>query len=111
MEKIGIEENISVEKTELEPIINQSLLQLQKTPGFEKYSNRTAMNRVADAVAFDAYQRLFNQHILERLKDIASGKLENDHEPIPPADLEDVPDSVEQDEISSEDSSPAKSDE
>ncbi len=110
MEKIGIEENISVEKTELEPIITQSLHQLQKTPGFEKYSNRTAMNRVADAVAFDAYQRLFSQHIMERLKDIASGKLDNEDEPILPVDMDTVPDLIEQDKITDPDLSPAESD-
>ncbi len=111
LEKIGVEENIKVEKTELEPIITQSLQQFQKTPGFEKYSNRTAMNRVADAVAFDAYHRLFSQHIMERLKDIASGKLDNEDEPIPPDDMDSVPDSAEQEKVSDPIPSPSESDE
>jgi len=110
LEKIGIEENIKVEKTELEPIVTQSLQQFQKTPGFEKYSSRTAMNRVADAVAFDAYHRLFSQHIMERLKDIASGKLDNEDEPIPPDDIDSVPDLAEQEKVSDPIPSPSERD-
>ena len=110
LEKIGEEENITVEKTELEPIITQSLQQLQKSAEFEKYSSRTALNKVADAVAFDTYHRLFSQHILERLKYIASGNLDNDSEPVSPADMDTVPDSEKQDDPINPDSSPAESD-
>lgn len=76
LEEIARVEKLELPKGELENAVTQTMMQLQSMPGFEQYKSAEKLRSLTNAVAMDEANRLFNQHLLERLKAIATGTLE-----------------------------------
>jgi trigger factor len=76
LEAIAREENIKLEEKEINDAFNDTLADMQYSTDFRKLQRKTSPQRLANAIAVQAASRLMNQHVLERLKDIATGKAE-----------------------------------
>jgi trigger factor len=74
LEAIAREENIKLEEEEINQAFNDALADMQYSTDFRKLQRKTSPQRLANAIAVQAASRLMNQHVLERLKDIATGK-------------------------------------
>ena len=76
LEAISREENIKLEEDEINKAFNETLTDMQYSTDFRKLQRKTSPQRLANAIAVQAASRLMNQHVMERLKDIATGKVE-----------------------------------
>lgn len=76
IEEIGKGENIELNKQELENEFAQTMSELQNLQARSKKRGGD-LRKLANAVALQTANRLYNRNIMDRLKTIASGKLEN----------------------------------
>jgi len=74
-EEIAHLENIQLEKDELNDAFNQTIQELQITSDFKKLQKKVAPKQLTNAIALQAANRLMNDHVLARLKEIATGQL------------------------------------
>jgi len=73
LEEISKQEKISVQPEELESAFAATMQGLRESPGFDKYQKGASRRDFNQAVVLDTANRLFNQHLMERLKNIAMG--------------------------------------
>jgi trigger factor len=73
-EELAHLEKIQLEKVELSQAFNQTVQELQLTSDFQKLQKKMAPKQLTNAIALEAANRLMNDHVLSRLKDIATGK-------------------------------------
>ncbi len=74
-ETFAAEEKIELDKEELSKEFQSTIQDLQYTADFQKLQKKMAPNQLSNAIAMQAANRLMNNRILDRLKDIATGKL------------------------------------
>ncbi|MCJ7626398.1 MAG: hypothetical protein MUO76_23145 [Anaerolineaceae bacterium] len=98
LEKIAQTEKIELDEVQLQTGVSTVMEQLYMTPGFQKPKSTQDMRTLTNMVSFDTANRLINEQVLKRLKDIACGKLD-EVEAEPEVEADDV---VEQEISSSE---------
>jgi len=81
LEKIASEEKLELDPEEVKNAVARTMFELQTMPDFAKYSKGKAFQDLANAVTMDTANRMYNQQILSRLKEIASGKIDQASEP------------------------------
>lgn len=73
-EQLAHEEKIQLEKEDLNQAFTQTIQELQMTSDFQKLQKKMAPKQLSNAIALEAANRLMNDKVLNRLKDIATGK-------------------------------------
>lgn len=76
MDEIARKEKIEVGKEELSGEFNHMVSEFQSQQDFKKLQRKMTNEKIANAIAMQAASKLLNQHVLDRLKDIATGKTE-----------------------------------
>ncbi|MBA4374648.1 MAG: trigger factor [Anaerolinea sp.] len=76
LDEIAKVEKIQVKNEELQTEFTSMISEMQRTADFKKLEKQLKNERVANAFAMQAATRLLNRQVLERLKDIATGKAE-----------------------------------
>jgi len=75
-EEIAHKENIKLDEKELNNAFSQTIQELQVTSDFQKMQRKLSPQRLSNAIAMQAANRLMSTHVLDRLKDIATGEYE-----------------------------------
>lgn len=78
LDALAREEKIEVRNDELKDAYQKLLLDMQQAGDFKKLERQMKPEGLANAIAMEAANRLLNQHILDRLKDIATGNLKEE---------------------------------
>ena len=86
MDEIARSEKLQIDPQKLQEEISETVDGMEASGNLQKVRKNLSQERLADAVAFDAASRLMNRQTLERLKDIATGKLETMTAPEPPTE-------------------------
>lgn len=74
MDEIARIEKIEVGKEELSGEFNNMVAEMSAQQDFKKLQRKMTNEKIANALAMQAASKLLNQHVLDRLKDIATGK-------------------------------------
>jgi trigger factor len=74
LDEVARKESIQPDNTEVEATFSQTMAELENTGDIEKLRKQLPMNRLANAVAMEAINRVMNQKVLARLKDIATSE-------------------------------------
>jgi trigger factor len=74
LEQIAQAEKIELDRKELEAAVTQTLLQLQNQPNQRKPRSKAEMRNMTNVVTIQTANRLLNRQIMDRLKEIGSGK-------------------------------------
>lgn len=74
-------EKIQLEKDELSKAFDQTVQEMQMTTDFQKLQKKMAPRQLSNAIALEAANRLMNDRILSRLKDIATGEAAKEPKP------------------------------
>jgi trigger factor len=74
LDELAKVEKIEVKNDELQTEFTTMISEMQQTSDFKKLEKQLKNERVANAIAMQAATRLLNRHVLNRLKDIATGK-------------------------------------
>lgn len=74
-------EKIQLEKDELSKAFDQTVQELQMTTGFQHMQKKMAPRDLSNAIALETANRLMNDRILSRLKDIATGEAAKEVKP------------------------------
>ncbi|MEA4908607.1 MAG: trigger factor [Chloroflexi bacterium] len=92
MNEISRQEKIELQPDELEAEVSQAMDGFQDLPEFKKIKTTQEIRNLANMVTFETANRLMNQRIMDRLKDIATGKATQatGEEETAPAPVEDV---------------------
>lgn len=80
LDEIARNEDIDIQKEELQAGVTETMTQLFNTPGFKKPRSDQDMRKLANVVSMDTASRILNEKILDRIRDIASGKAEKEAE-------------------------------
>jgi hypothetical protein len=93
LEEIGRTEKIELSQEDLEQSFTQTLQELQYSGEFEQLSKKVPAQRLANAVAMEAANRLMNRRVFERLQKVATGTADAEpaEETAPSAAPESVP--------------------
>ncbi|HEX2979529.1 MAG TPA: trigger factor [Anaerolineaceae bacterium] len=93
LEEIGRAEKIELSQEDLEQSFTQTLQELQYSGEFEQLSKKVPAQRLANAVAMEAANRLMNRRVFERLQKVATGTADAEpaEETAPSAAPESVP--------------------
>jgi trigger factor len=75
-EEIAHKENIKLDEKELNNAFSQTIQELQVTSDFQKMQRKLSPQRLSNAIAMQAANRLMSNHVLDRLKEIATGEFE-----------------------------------
>lgn len=75
LDEIAKKENIQLSKEDVSKEYNQTLSEMQFSKEFQKLNRKTSPQRIANAIAVQAATRLMSRRVLERVKEIASGKI------------------------------------
>ena len=75
-EEIAHKENIKLDEKELNNAFSQTIQELQVTSDFQKMQRKLSPQRLSNVIAMQAANRLMSNHVLDRLKDIATGEYE-----------------------------------
>ena len=78
LDKISTEEKIELDKEQLQNDVSETLEELEKMQDYSKRPNREKQ-MLANRVTINTANRMINAKIFERLKDITTGKLEEDN--------------------------------
>lgn len=76
LDKLAKEEKVEIKNEDLQQEYTQMISEMQQTTDFKKLEKQLRNERVANAVAMEAASRVLNRQVLNRLKDIATGKSE-----------------------------------
>jgi trigger factor len=76
LDKLAKEEKIEIKNEDLQHEYTQMISEMQQTTDLKKLEKQLRNERVANAVAMEAASRVLNRQVLNRLKDIATGKSE-----------------------------------
>ena len=76
LDKLAKEEKIEIKNADLQQEYTQMISEMQQTTDLKKLEKQLRNERVANAVAMEAASRVLNRQVLNRLKDIATGKVE-----------------------------------
>lgn len=76
LDEIARVEKIEVGKEELSGEFNNMVAEMQSQQDFKKLTRKMTNEKLANAIAMQAATKLLNQHVLERVKEIATGKYE-----------------------------------
>jgi len=75
-EEIAHMENIQLDEKELNSAFSQTIQELQVTSDFQKMQRKLSPRKLSNAIAMQAANRLMSNHVLDRLKAIATGEFE-----------------------------------
>lgn len=81
LEQIAEQEKVELDPDEVKNAVARTLFEMQSMPDFSKYRKGKAFQDLASAVTMDTANRMYNRQILNRLKDIATGKADQAVEP------------------------------
>ncbi len=76
LDKLAKEEKVEIKNADLQQEYTQMISEMQQTTDLKKLEKQLSNERVANAVAMEAASRVLNRQVLNRLKDIATGKAE-----------------------------------
>jgi trigger factor len=76
LDKLAKEEKVEIKNEDLQQEYTQMISEMQQTTDFKKLEKQLRNERVANAVAMEAASRVLNRQVLNRLKDIATGKVD-----------------------------------
>jgi len=76
LDKLAKEEKVEIKNEDLQNEYTQIITEMQGTTDLKKLEKQLKNERVANALAMEAATRVLNRQVLNRLKDIATGKLE-----------------------------------
>jgi trigger factor len=76
LEEASKAEKIQLNQNEVEAAYSQTMTEMQNTGDIDKLRKQMPMNRLTNAIAIDAINRVMNRQVLLRLRDIATGKAE-----------------------------------
>jgi trigger factor len=76
LDELAKVEKIEVKNEDLQNEFTQMITEMQQTSDFKKLEKQLKNDRVANAVAMQAASRVLNRHVMNRLKEIATGKVE-----------------------------------
>jgi len=76
LDKLAKEEKIEIKNEDLQTEYTQMITEMQGSADFKKLEKQLKNERVANAFAMEAATRVLNRQVLNRLKDIATGKTE-----------------------------------
>ncbi len=76
LDKLAKEEKVEIKNADLQQEYTQMISEMQQTTDLKKLEKQLRNERVANAVAMEAASRVLNRQVLNRLKDIATGKVE-----------------------------------
>lgn len=76
LDKLAKEEKVEIKNEDLQQEYTQMISEMQQTTDLKKLEKQLRNERVANAVAMEAASRVLNRQVLNRLKDIATGKSE-----------------------------------
>lgn len=76
LDKLAKEEKVEIKNEDLQQEYTQMISEMQQTTDLKKLEKQLRNERVANAVAMEAASRLLNRQVLNRLKEIATGKSE-----------------------------------
>ncbi|NMC53648.1 MAG: trigger factor [Chloroflexi bacterium] len=74
LEQIAEQEKVELNPDEVKNAVARTLFEMQSMPDYSKYKKGKAFQNLASAVTMDTANRMYNRQILNRLKDIATGK-------------------------------------
>ena len=80
LDEIARKEDIDIKQEELQAGVTETMTQIFNTPGFKKPRSNQDMRKLANVVSMDTASRMLNQKILDRIRDIASGKIDEQAE-------------------------------
>jgi trigger factor len=80
LDEIARDEDIDIQQEELQAGVTETMTQLFNTPGFKKPRSDQDMRKLANVVSMDTASRILNEKILDRIRDIASGKVDQEAE-------------------------------
>jgi trigger factor len=76
LDKLAKEEKVEIKNEDLQSEYTQIISEMQGSTDIKKLQKQLKNERVANALAMEAATRVLNRQVLNRLKDIATGKLE-----------------------------------
>ena len=76
LRQIAEEEKLKLDNQELQQAVIQTLMEFDSYGGADTLKIKQKRDNLTQAVTMDAANRLFNEQLMTRLKDIASGELE-----------------------------------
>lgn len=76
LDELARKENIQVKNDELQEEFKKIINEMQYGADIKKLQKELKSERMANAIAMEAATRVLNRHVLDRLKDIATGKAE-----------------------------------
>lgn len=76
LDKLAKEEKVEIKNEDLQSEYTQIISEMQGTTDIKKLQKQLKNERVANALAMEAASRVLNRQVLNRLKDIATGKAE-----------------------------------
>ena len=88
MDEISRAENLQLDQSMVASEIEQTVNQMDATGELKKIKRGVTAERFADAVAYDAASRLMSRQTVQRLKDIATGAIEQAAETEPTAEAD-----------------------
>jgi trigger factor len=80
LDEIARKEDIDIKQEELQAGVTETMTQIFNTPGFKKPRSNQDMRKLANVVSMDTASRMLNQKILDHIRDIASGKIDEQAE-------------------------------
>lgn len=76
VEEVANVEKIELNKEKLEGEVSETVAEMEQSGTLQRLRRNNSTDNVINAVAMDVATRMMNQQALERLKDIATGKIE-----------------------------------
>jgi trigger factor len=76
LDEVARNEKVEVGEEELQSAVAQTMGQLYNSPSFKKPASNQKFRELVDAVSYQTAGQLLDKHIIDRLKDIASGKMD-----------------------------------
>ncbi len=76
LDKLAKEEKVEIKNEDLQSEYTQIISEMQESTDIKKLQKQLKNERVANALAMEAASRVLNRQVLNRLKDIATGKAE-----------------------------------
>ena len=77
LQEIAKAEQIELEDGELEAAVSTTMTELKKLPDYSKFNTGQGIKKLTNVITLQTANQLLDQHLKERLKDIAAGKLDD----------------------------------
>ena len=78
LDEIATQEKIELNEKDLEVGVTQALVEIMNMPGFKQPKNQKEMRQLTDWLSMDTANRIYNEQILKRIKNIAAGIVEEE---------------------------------